>query len=143
MNTKGQFNNQLSVTMLYLIIFVLFFVGMLFFINRYQNGASLWEEFYAKNIVGVIDSANVGDEIYLDVTKATEIAIKSGVDKNEIFSFDNLNNKLIVKLSPDGGTSFKFFKDVDIVNWSLEFVSGDAKTNRLKFSIARVREDDK
>lgn len=139
-NKRGSFRNQLSNNILYLIFFLLFFVMMLYFVLRFQNGVALWEEFYASEIARVINSAEPGSEVYLDVTFATGLAFKSGTrDFNRIFSFDNVNNKVIVRLKPNSGTSYEFFSDVDVADWRVEEVSGDIDTNRLIFYVEEGR----
>ena len=101
----------------------------------FQDGASVWEEFYAKEIAKIVDEAEPGTEINLDVTKLTEIAFGNGKSTNEIFLFNNLNNEIVVSLTRGSGTAFNFFNDVDVVEWKVELISGGAETNRLHFKI--------
>ena len=145
MNRKGTFNNQLTWNIAYLILFILFFSGMLFFVLRYQNGAAIWEEFYAVEIAKIIDTAEPGQEVYLDVSEGTNIALKSGMlreDLNEIIKIDNINNKVIVKLHPNFGTVYRYFSDVDVIDWKIEQVSGQIDKNRFTFRVIEGREDE-
>ena len=145
MNRKGTFSNQLTWNIAYLILFILFFSGMLFFVLRYQNGAAIWEEFYAVEIAKIIDTAEPGQEVYLDVSEGTNIALKSGMlreDLNEIIKIDNINNKVIVKLRPNFGTVYRYFSDVDVIDWKIEQVSGQIDKNRFTFRVIEGREDE-
>ncbi|PIY80991.1 hypothetical protein COY79_05065, partial [Candidatus Pacearchaeota archaeon CG_4_10_14_0_8_um_filter_35_169] len=99
---------------------------MLFFVLRYQNGAAIWEEFYAVEIAKMIDNAEPGEEFYLDVSEGTSIALKSGMlreNLGNIIKIDNVRNKVIVKLRPNSGTVYRYFSDLDVVDWKLEQVS--------------------
>jgi len=144
MNRKGTFSNQLTWNIAYLILFILFFSGMLFFVLRYQNGAAIWEEFYAVEIAKMIDNAEPGEEFYLDVSEGTSIALKSGMlreNLGNIIKIDNVRNKVIVKLRPNSGTVYRYFSDLDVVDWKLEQVSGEIDRNRFTFRIIKGRDN--
>ena len=113
---------------------------MMTWLIGFSDNAAFWEEFYAKEIVRIIDSADPGQEVFLDMTKATALAVSEGVSKSEIVIFDNVQNRVRVKLTNDGGTHFAFFNDVDIVNWRLEIPSPGTtpNTNRLYFEVTEV-----
>ena len=98
-----------------------------------------------KEIVRIIDTAEPGQEVYLDVTLATTIAFKNEKGKSEIFNFDNEGNSVTVSLTRFGSTRFSYFNDVDIVDWRLEVPSrgAGAEVNRLYFRIVEVQRDDR
>jgi len=105
----------------FLILLVIFFVGMLYFIFQQQEGAGVWEDYYVKEIVKVIDFSDAGDKACMDVHKATEIAKKNNVASfSEIFRIDNTTNEVCVKLSRGRKTCFNYFNDIDIVNIDLK-----------------------
>ncbi|MCH7567873.1 MAG: hypothetical protein IIA87_00455 [Nanoarchaeota archaeon] len=145
MNKRGESagDNILFNNLIYMILFILFFLGMFYYVLGFQNGAALLEDFYAKEISRMINAAELGTEteVSLDVTKATEIAFKKGVRRSDIFNFDNVNNKVIVSLRLNGGTSFNFFNDVDVVDWDIKLVSGGIETNRLYFKIVEKQRE--
>ena len=118
---------------------------MFYYITGYQNGDYIYEDAYAKKIARIIDSAEPGEEVSLDVTKLTEIAIKNGKGLSGIFVFDNLNNKVIVSLRQGAGTSFSYFRDLDVIDLRLENPSPvtGATTNRLYFKIVEARRNDR
>jgi len=100
---------------IFLILAILFLVMMFTFINHEKNNAGVWEEYYAKEIVKTINSASAGDEIILDVHKATEIAQKNKLQSNsEIFTFDNKNKQACVKLGQGRKTCYNYFNNVNI-----------------------------
>ena len=128
----------LHINLLYIIILIIFFVGGILILGGYRNNAVFWEEFYAKEITKMINAAEPGTEIVIDVSKASEIAEKSGKKNfNELFVFDNADNKVIVSLKPGSATSYKYFNDVEITGWRIELLSGGASppVNQLFFKI--------
>ena len=134
MEKKGE-GGILTNNLIYIILFLVFFVLMFYYILGYQDGASVWEEFYSKEITKIINEAKPGTEVYLDVTKLTSIAFKNGKTKKEIIYFDNVENSVIVSLNKGSGTEFKFYNDVDIFEPEIKLISGGVKTNRLYFKV--------
>jgi hypothetical protein len=132
----------LTNNLIYIILFLVFFMLMFYFVVGFQDGSSVWEEFYAKEIVKIVNEAEPGTEIYLDVTALTKIAFKHGKSRNEIITFNNLQNLVIVSLTSKRGTSFNFFNDVDIVEPSIKLISGGKETNRLYFKVMERQRDE-
>ncbi len=136
MNRKATVGDIVMDNIVYLIILIIFFVGMLAFVYSKMNGAAVWEDYYAKEIVKVIDLSKPGDEIVLDVHKATEIAQKNKVDFESIFKFDNIKNEVCVKLSAGRASCYGYFNNVDVAITSgnkLIFLA--EPVNRLHISI--------
>lgn len=129
----------------YLLILIIFLVGMMAFARSKANGASVWEDYYAKEISKVIDLSQPGDNFVLDVQKATEIAKKNNIANFEmIFSFDNFKNEVCVQLSLGRASCYNYFNAVNVAitppgnKWIYlaEPVNG-ASVNRLHFSILK------
>jgi len=140
MKKKGQFNTQLSKNIMYILFFLVFFSALFYFILRYQNGVVVWEEFYASEIANLINNAEPGSEIILDVSLATELAFKSGIrDFNSIFNFNNEQNIVSVTLGKSGGTSYSFFNNVEVREWRVEEAYQGTEINRLVFLIGEKR----
>lgn len=99
---------------IFLVLLSLFAFGMFMVVNNYRNGAAVWGDFYVKEVVKVINNAKVGDEIFLDVHRATEIAKKNEQSFSTIFNFDNQKNEVCVKLG-NRKECYSFFNDVDII----------------------------
>ena len=134
-------DNVLTWYAAYIIIGVFFF-GIVFYCTwTHAGGVALWEDFYAKEIVRIINSASADDEIYLDVTPATSIAFDRGLVPNEIVTFDNERHAVTVRLTPSGGTTFSYFNSVSVApGYLIELPSGSATTNRLHFVVAGQEE---
>ena len=116
-------------------LFLLFFMLMFYFITEYQDGATYWEDFYAKEISSLINRAEPGMDLAIDVSEIAIIAIKNGKNYREIISVDNINNRISVSVRKGAGTSFNFFNDVDIVEPRIEVPSGTATTTRFIFKV--------
>ena len=132
MNKKGRFGDIIMNNITYLIVLVIFFTGMLMFVQAKMNGASVWEDFYAKEIAKIIDSAKPGDNVVLDVQSAIEIAVKNKIGFGEIFSFDNGRNEICVKLSRGARSCFNYFNEVAIQSEGVKLLE---PINVLKFSV--------
>ena len=125
-------------TTVFVIVVVLFAVGMLAAVWKYSHGAAFWESFYAKEIARVVNSAEQGDEVVLDVHTATEIAQKNGVKGGalrSILRFDGARREIVVSLRATGATRFSYFNDVVIVEPRIEEERG---RNVLKFRVERA-----
>jgi len=141
LNKKGVGDNILSWNFVYIIFVIVFFMLALYWIVGFQDGAALWEDFYAKEISHIVNTASPGEEVFLDVTDATALALGNKVIKSDIFNFNNVNSVITVKLIANGGTSFSFFNNVDVVERDIRSVSGGAETNRLYFKVVEKQKE--
>lgn len=135
MNKKGEgFGLLLWENVIYLILLALTIFIVIAFINAQSNGAAVWEDYYAKEIIKVINFANPGEEISIDVQKATRIAKENGVKSyGEIFDFDNLRNEACVKLSAGRKTCYYYSNEVDIIDKDLKLgVPGNVLNFKIK-----------
>ena len=121
MNRRGERDGVLMANIMYIIVFVIFLGLMYSFVSSQREGASIWEDYYAKEICKIIDFAKPGDSITLDVHKATEIAKKNELRSfSEIFMIDNAENEVCVKLSRGRMSCYSYFNDVDIINLGIK-----------------------
>jgi len=127
---------------IYVVLFLLFFLGMFYFVNSHSNGSAFYEDFYAKEIAGVINNAEPGMEFKIDVTPVAAIAFKKGKPVEDIVLIDNVNNRVVVSSRLNTGTSFSFFKDVDVVDFYVESVSGNSETTRFIFKVKERQRDE-
>jgi len=145
MNKKAVEGELMFEYVIFIVVILLFVAGMFAVVNNYRNGGQVWTDFYAKEIVKVIDNARPGDEISLDVYKATEIAKKNEQSLSAIFSFNNINNEVCVKLGEKRGC-YSYFNEVDIINPEIKLavpsVSEKRYVNMLHFNISEVRKDE-
>lgn len=139
MNKKASMGGILRSNAIYIFLLIVFFVGMRAFIINSVNSASIWEDYYAKEIAKVIDMAEPGDEIVLDVHKATEVAKKNNIANfEEIFSFNNLDNEVCVKLSLGRASCYNYFNDVGATyskDSGEKWIAFAEPVNRLHFSV--------
>ena len=123
---------------IYIVLAVVFFSTVLYFVLNNQFGSSFYENYYSKEISRAINLAKPGDNITLDVQKATEIAQKNKLQSfSEIFSFDNTNNEICVKLSLGRKKCYSYFNNVGITNLQLKLAE---PINILSFTITEKQE---
>lgn len=135
MERKGVIGD-LPDTVITIILIVLFAAFLFVFVGQQKNGAGVWEDVYAKEIAQIINLAEPGDEISIDIHYATEIAKKNRYRALEsIVKFDNENREVVVKLRDKGETRFSYFNDVEIINPRIEV---GVPTNVLKFRVVKA-----
>ncbi len=140
MNRRGGAgDNVLTWNVSYFILGIAFFVLAFWWIVGLQDGIGRWEDFYAKELAGVIDNARAEQDVWIDVTPATRVGLKNGKSLSEMFVFDNEENSVGVSLSTHSSTRYYFFNNVKVVDVRVEVPSGDnALTSRLHFKILEV-----
>lgn len=117
------------------------FVGlMIFYIGAQKDGGAIWADFYAKEIVKIVDSGMAGESVVLNVQKPTSIALKNGLGLSEVFVFDNANNRVCVKLSKGKSTCYSYFNDVDVV---FKEIKVGVPENVLMFEIVEKKREAK
>jgi hypothetical protein len=131
---KKAIGNLLEGNVIYVILALFFVVAMVVFIWSKSNGANVWQDYYAKEIVKVINSGKPGDYIVINVQQGTKIAARSGLNvySATLFNFDSKNNKVCLKLTKGSQTCYSYFNDVAISNISMEW---GVPENMLHFSI--------
>ncbi|MEK6896651.1 MAG: hypothetical protein AABX12_04300 [Nanoarchaeota archaeon] len=135
MNRKGEgMDNALGWYVAYFVLLVIFFIGSLYYVWGLQDGAALWEDVYAKEIVRIIERAQTPEEVALDVHLLTELAQKSGKSLKEVVRFDNDKHLVTVSTKPYGGTSYGYFHDVKIIDDWIELPSAES-VNTLHFVV--------
>ena len=81
MNRKGETGQEvLQSELVYLIFLGIFVLGMSLFLWQQSNGAGILEDYYSKELVKIINLADVNSEYSLDVSKATLIAKKNNLN---------------------------------------------------------------
>ncbi|MFC1710552.1 hypothetical protein ACFLZJ_00100 [Nanoarchaeota archaeon] len=98
----------------FIILNLVFLTIIVLFILKQGSGAVVLEQTYAKQIALLIDSAQPGMTLKLDMEKARKTAERNGIDF-EKGSVININENVVtVKLSSKGHYSYTFFNDVDV-----------------------------
>lgn len=141
MNKKAKIGDIVMDNIVYLIFLIIFFVAMLAFVSSKMNGASYYEDYYAKEIVKIIESSEPGQSFAIDVSKASKVAQSNKVNAlEEMFSFDNMENEVCVKLSRGGASCYSYFNAVNVGpsppgNKWIYYAETSASVNRLHFTI--------
>lgn len=117
MKRKNKKANILVENIIFIVLNVLFLTILVLFLFSKTGSAAVLEEKYAKQIALIIDSAESGMIIHLDMEDAIEKADKEGWDIDNIVILEE--NIITVKLREGGGYSYSFFNDVN-VNFSLD-----------------------
>jgi hypothetical protein len=130
MNKRGEEGGVLKDNVVYIILLAVFVAALLYYLYGQMNGAAVWEDFYAKEIVRIVDMAKPGDYIELDISKAGEIAKKNDVYlSNQMIEFDVNAKRICVKLSTGKKTCYSYFNDVRLSDPLIERgVPGDLLT---------------
>ncbi|MAH06831.1 hypothetical protein CMI38_01110 [Candidatus Pacearchaeota archaeon] len=127
MNKRGQ--DLINENVVFTIIVVVFIVALFIFISRSGSQATLYEQTYAKEIALIIDRAEVGMEIELEMFDAFKLARKNNFE-GRIVNIDNGANQVNIRLYDAKGYDFYYFNDIDVV-WDLDV---DNRLLILKFA---------
>ncbi len=131
-------DNKANIVMdniIHIVIFAIFFSIMFWGISSYSDGSALLEDLYAKEIARVINTAEPGMSFKIDISKIAVIAFNNGKAFSDIIDIDNINNEIRVSSRLTSGTAYKFFNDVDVVNWEVVPVSDKAEGTKFVFEV--------
>lgn len=120
---------------IHIIIFTMFFAIIFWGVSSYSDGSALLEDIYAKEIARVINTAEPGMSFKIDISKIASVAYGNGKKFEDIVTIDNVQNEVRVSSRLNTGTSYKFFNDVDVVNFRIEAVSGESLDTRFIFEV--------
>ena len=107
-NKKG---NVLTQNLIFIILNLVFLSILIIFLFSKMGSAAILEEKYAKQIALILDSAEPGMIISLNMEDAIKIAEKENQDLNDIISVQD--NIVTVQLREKGYYSYSFFNDID------------------------------
>ena len=107
---------------IFIILNIIFIASLMYFVYDVGNRGFIYEEGYAKQIALMIDSAEPGTAILVDLSKAIDIAMKNKNNLENIISLDKKNNRVLVALGKNRGYGYQYFSDYDInlkldANW--------------------------
>jgi len=108
-NKKG---NILTENIIFIILNLIFLSILIIFLFSKTGTAALLEEKYAKQIALILDSAEPGMIISLNMGDAIKIANKENRDLNNIVSVQD--NIVKVQLDEKGEYSYSFFNNIDV-----------------------------
>lgn len=108
-NKKG---NILTQNIIFIILNLIFLSILVVFLFSKMGSAAVLEEKYAKQIALILDSAEPGMIINLNMEDAIKIANKENRALNDIISIQS--NVVKVQLREKGDYSYSFFNDIDV-----------------------------
>ena len=112
---------------IFIILVIMWAMILLSVLYRVEHNTGLYEQLYAKEIALLLDRAEPGMEIQLDLTRAYNLATTNKFN-GEIVRIDPAQNAVVVKLTDGKGYSYHFFTDA-VVTWS-----ADKSTRKLSLT---------
>ena len=109
MKKRGQI---LVENIIFIILNLIFLAILILFIYSKSGGSAVLEEKYSKQIALMIDSAEPGMTIHLNMEDAIKKAEGNDWDLKKIISIEG--NTVTVKLREKGGYPYSFFNNVDV-----------------------------
>jgi hypothetical protein len=121
MNKRGQ--DLVLPIVIFLILNIAFFTLMLVFVQRVSSNAIVYEEIYAKKIGLILNRAEPGMSLQIDVTPIIKIALKNGIqtkDMQEVIKIDTEKGIVTVMARKEGGFSYPYFSKIKLDMGSLQ-----------------------
>lgn len=109
---QNKSGNILTENIIFIILNLVFLSILIVFLVSRTGSAAVLEEMHAKQIALMIDAAEPGMTINLDMENAIKIAKKEGINLNNITTIKD--NVVTVQLREKGGCSYSFFNNVDV-----------------------------
>jgi hypothetical protein len=103
--------NILTENIIFIVLNLVFLAILIIFLFSKMGNAAVLEEKYAKQIALILDSAEPGMEIHLNMKDAIKIANKENRNLDNIISVQD--NVVKVQLREKGGYSYSFFNDIE------------------------------
>lgn len=125
---------------IFLVLNIAFFSMMMIFVQRVSSNVLVYEEAYAKDIGLILNRAESGMTIYLDITNLVEIAIKNDLelkDLESLITIDVEKGVIVVKAKKEGGFEFPYFSKVllEKPNGEIFLEEKDNKITKAKYRL--------
>lgn len=111
-NRKNKSGEMLVGNVVFILLNAVFIFILILFLLKQGEGAVVLEQTHAKQIALLVDSAQPGMTIRIDMEKAMNIAENRGIDFWDIVDVDR--NVVLVKLTDKSGYSYSFFNEVNL-----------------------------
>lgn len=132
-NKKAEGSDLFYDNAIYLVLLGVFLVVMVAFLQQQRHGAAVWEDYYVKAIVGLIERSEGGEQVTINVQRGTEVAVGNKMeDFKKMFVIDNEKNEVCVQFSVGKKTCMSYFNNVEILDWELKL---GRPINKLHFRI--------
>lgn len=108
-------NGRAEITMeevVFVLLNLVFFSMLFLFVYNLSTGAFVLDKLYAKELALIVNSANPGTQIKLDVSDAYILAEENKIPAESIFNFDD--DHVLIKLSDSRVFSYPYFNDISI-----------------------------
>ena len=112
MRKTGKRGNILTENIIFIVLNLVFITILLLFVFTKTGSAAVLEEKYAKQIALLIDAAELGMSIHLNMEEAITTAREKNLPADEIVRITG--NLVTVKLEDGVGHSYTFFNDVEV-----------------------------
>ena len=113
-NKKGSTESPAYSNIIFLILNILFFVILIVFIYRAEQGLLIYEQGYAKEIALSLDKAKPGSLILINLEKGIEIAKTNKAVESNIVKIIPEKGMVVVSLSGKEGYGFTYFSDYSV-----------------------------
>jgi hypothetical protein len=104
--------NILTENIIFIVLNLVFLSILILFLFSKMGSAAVLEEKYAKKIALIIDSAEPGMIIHLNMKDAIKEANKAEINLNDVVLIKD--NIVRIQLNEGGGYSYSFFNDVEV-----------------------------
>ena len=115
MEKRGKKGNILTENIIFIVLNLAFITILLLFLFSKTSGTAVLEEKYAKQIALMIDAAEPGMIIHLNMEDTIEKAVENKINPSNSVSITG--NVVTIKLSEKGSnpkSSYSFFNDVEV-----------------------------
>ena len=115
MEKRGKKGNILTENIIFIVLNLAFITIFLLFLFSKTSGTAVLEEKYAKQIALMIDAAEPGMIIHLNMEDTIEKAVENKINPSNSVSITG--NVVTIKLSEKGSnpkSSYSFFNDVEV-----------------------------
>lgn len=110
---RGKRGEILIGTIVFIILNFIYLSLLIIFISRYSGGTSVLEETYAKQIALIVDSAQPGTFVFLDMKTGFDESRDRNFPLESIVSIEG--NEVRVKLNEQSpGQVYRFFNDISV-----------------------------
>ncbi|MBI2629819.1 hypothetical protein HYW76_01835 [Candidatus Pacearchaeota archaeon] len=98
---------------IFILLNLIFFIGMFYFIYRVGSSDNLYEQQFAKRIAILIDQGKTGTSIEIDISDMMKRAEKNKFN-GKIIEVDKDKNKVKAKVNTISGYAVDFFSDAKV-----------------------------
>ena len=99
---------------IFILLTIIIIVALLYFVNSRKDSAYVYEQAYAKQIALLIDKAQPGMIIYLNIQPVINKFGGTGFDVEKAFNIDDVAKEVNVGFSGRGKYKYGYFVDYSV-----------------------------